>query len=288
MIKNTALVLEGGGFRGIFTAGILEVFMENDLYFDAVYGVSAGATYAASYLSKQPGRNLEVNELISDKRYLSLNNLLREKSLFSWDFILEEIPQKIIPFDYTTLQNSESQFYVGTSNCQTGQAEFFLLNKADKQEFRTILSASCSLPLIAPVVEYRKKHLLDGGLADSIPFRHALKNGQNRAVVILTQPENYQKQPLKNRWLFKWYYRKYPKVAEMLCQRAEKYNDSLRQLKQLEKEGTVFVIRPEKPIEIKRIENNPVKTRKIFKDGVNAAQQNLTSLKQWIKAGSEN
>lgn len=288
MIKNIALVLEGGGFRGIFTAGILEVFMKNDLYFDAVYGVSAGATYAASYLSKQPGRNLEVNELISDKRYLSYHNLLREKSLFSWDFILEEIPQKIIPFDYKTLQNSKSHFYVGASNCQTGEAEFFLLNEADKQEFKIILSASCSLPLIAPVVEYRKKHLLDGGLADSIPFRHALKNGQNKAIVILTQPENYRKNPLKNRWLFKWYYRKYPKVYKMLCQRAEKYNDSLRQLKQLEEDGTVFVIRPEKPIEIKRIENNPVKTKKIFEDGVNAAKQNLSRLEQWINAGSEN
>jgi predicted patatin/cPLA2 family phospholipase len=287
MIKDTALVLEGGGFRGIFAAGILEVFLENNLYFESVYGVSAGATYAASYISQQPGRNLEVNEFINDKRYLSFNNLLRERSLFSWDFILEKIPQKIIPFDYEALKNSESQFYVGASNCHTGDPEFFLLNKADKQEFKTILSASCSLPLIAPVVKYQNKHLLDGGLADSIPFKHALKNGQKRALVILTQPQDYQKGPLKYRYLFKWFYRKHPKVYEMLCQRADNYNDSLRQLKQLEKDGIVYVIRPDKPLEIKRIENNPVKTRKIFEDGVNVGKQNLTSIKQWLNNGRE-
>lgn len=284
MIKDTALVLEGGGFRGIFTAGILEVFMENNLYFESVYGVSAGATYAASYISRQPGRNLEVNELINDKRYLGINNLLRERSLFSWDFILEEIPQKIIPFDYEALKNSESQFYVGASNCQTGEAEFFLLNKADKQEFKTILSASCSLPLIAPVVKYKNKHLLDGGLVDSIPYQHALKNGQKRALVILTQPENYQKNPLKFKRLFRLFYRKYPKVYEALCQRAEKYNDSLRQLKQLEKDGIVYVIRPDKPLEIKRIENNPVKTREIYEEGRLQAEQHLTKLKHWLES----
>ncbi len=282
MIKDTALVLEGGGFRGIFTAGILEVFLENNLFFESVYGVSAGATYAASYISRQPGRNLEVNELISDKRYLSFNNLLRERSLFSWEFILEEIPQKIIPFDYETLKNSESRFYVGASNCHTGKAEFFLLNKADKQEFKTILSASCSLPLIAPVVKYKNKHLLDGGLVDSIPFEHALKNGQNRAVVILTQPEEYRKNPLKFRWLFRLFYKKYPRVYKALCNRAAKYNDSLCRLKQLEKEGVVYVIRPDKPLEIKRIENNPVKTREIYEEGVEVAKANLQNLQKWL------
>ena len=284
MIKDTALVIEGGGFRGIFAAGILEVFMANNLYFESVYGVSAGATYAASYISRQPGRNLEVNELINDKRYLGFNNLLQEKSLFSWDFILEEIPQKIIPFDYETLKNSESRFYVGTSNCHTGEAEFFLLNNAGKQEFKTILSASCSLPLIAPVVKYKNKHLLDGGLVDSIPFDHALKNGQTRAVVILTQPEDYRKNPLKFRWLFKLFYRKYPKVYEALCSRADKYNASLLQLKQLEEHGIVYVIRPDKPLEIKRIENNPEKTRKIFEDGVNVAKQNMININQWLQS----
>jgi predicted patatin/cPLA2 family phospholipase len=284
MIKDTALVLEGGGFRGIFTAGILEVFMENNLYFESVYGVSAGATYAASYISRQPGRNLEVNELINDKRYLGFKNLLRERSLFSWDFILEEIPQKIIPFDYETLKNSDSQFYVGASNCETGKAEFFLLYKADKQDFKTIFTASCSLPLIAPVVRYRNKQFLDGGLADSIPFKQALKNGQSRALVILTQPRDYQKEPLKYKYLFKWFYRKHPKVYEMLCRRADKYNDALRQLKQLEKEGIVYVIRPDKPIEIKRIENNPVKTRKVFEDGVNAGKKNMTSINRWLNS----
>lgn len=264
MEKKTALILEGGGFRGMFSAGILEVFLENDLSFESVYGVSAGAAYGVSYISKQVGRNIAVNELISDKRYCSWNNLFREGTMFSWDFIYEEIPQSIIPFDYEALKNSPSQFYVGTSNCKTGQPEFFLLNNADKKDFRTLLAASGSLPFIAPMIHYDNKILMDGGLSDSIPFEYALNNGNERAVVILTQPKDYSKGPMKHTPLFKWYYRKFPKVYEMLVTRADRYNASLEKLEQLEQEGVVYVIRPKQALDIKRVENNPQKTAAIY------------------------
>jgi predicted patatin/cPLA2 family phospholipase len=283
MIKNTALILEGGGFRGIFTAGILEVFIENKLFFDAVYGVSAGAAYGVSYVSKQAGRNLAVNDFISDKRYCSWNNLLKEGSMFSWEFVYETIPQKIIPFDYNELKNSESKFYVGTTNCETGEVEFFLLNDADKKDFRTILAASSSLPFIAPLVHYKGKISMDGGLTDSIPFEYALNHGSDRAVVILTQPKNYIKAPLKYPGIFKWYYRKYPKVYELLVSRAERYNDSIRKLEELEKEGQVFIIRPEKTIEIKRVENNPQKTATVYHSAMQQAKNELPKLVRWLR-----
>lgn len=283
MIKDTALVLEGGGFRGVFTAGILEVFLEKQLFFDSVYGVSAGATYGVSYVSKQLGRNIAVNEFIGDKRYCSFRNLLREQSLFSWGFILEEIPQNIIPFDYQTLKESDSKFYVGTSNCLTGESEFFLLNSANKSDFRTILSASCSLPLIAPIVRYNGKLLLDGGLADSIPFEYALSNGSKRAVVVLTQPRGYRKDPLKHSTLFKWYYRKYPKVYEMLLSRAERYNASISKLEQLEKEGVVYIINPDTTLSVSRLENNPQKTSAVYYSAMDKARNNFHSLQQWLE-----
>lgn len=286
MIKNTALVLEGGGFRGIFTAGILEVFLENQLFFESVYGVSAGAAYAVSYLSKQAGRNIAVNDYIGDPRYFGWNHLLRDGSLFSWDFIYEEIPQKIIPFDYQALKESDSKLYVGTTDCQTGEAEFFLLNEADKKDFKTLLSASGSLPLIAPMVSFDGKLFLDGGLADAIPFEYALSHGNERAVVILTQPPSYQKEPLKYTALFKWFYRKYPKVYEILRNRADRYNASIGRLEQLEKEGQVYLIRPEKKLLISRLENKPQKTAQVYANAMEFARNELPRLQKWLNQES--
>lgn len=282
MIKDTALVLEGGGFRGIFTAGILEVFLEKQLFFESVYGVSAGASYGASYLSQQPGRNIAVNGFIGDKRYCSFRNWMRSGSLFSWDFIYEEIPQSIIPFDYNALKNSVSRFYVGTSNCQTGESEFFLLNQCDKKDFKTVLSASSSIPLIAPVVSYAGKLLLDGGLTDSIPYEHALKENR-RAVVILTQPQGYIKNPLKGAAFFKWYFRKLPKVYEMLQNRAERYNASVSRLEQLEKDGRVYIIRPKETLLVSRLENKPQKTALVYDTAMQQARDELEGLARWLE-----
>lgn len=136
--KDTAIVLEGGGFRGIFTAGILEVLLENKIFFENIYGVSAGAAYGVSYASEQKGRNLEVNEIINDKRYCSWNNWLKKGSLFDWDFVYKEVPKTIIPFDYETLRKSESRFYVVATNCETAKPEYYLLNDKSPEEFKTI------------------------------------------------------------------------------------------------------------------------------------------------------
>lgn len=282
MIKNTALVLEGGGFRGMFIAGVLEVFLEKQLFFESVYGVSAGASYGVSYISKQPGRNMAVNAYINDKRYCSLNNLLRHGSLFSWDFIYRILPQTIVPFDYKALKESESKLYVGTSNCLTGESEYFLLNQADKKDFKAILSASCSLPLIAPIVSFNGKLLLDGGLADSIPFEYALNNGHKKAVVILTQPKAYIKEPLKYAPLFKWFYRKHPNVFDMLQSRALRYNASINRLEQLENDGVVYVIRPKEKLQISRLENKPHKTAKVYDSAMEMARNEFTDLQKWL------
>lgn len=283
MIDKTALVLEGGGFRGVFTAGVLEVFLEKNIFFESVYGVSAGAAYAASYLSKQPGRNLAVNEYIGDKRYCSFRNLMKQGSMFSWEFIYEEIPQVLIPYDYEALKNAESKFYVGTSDCETGETEFFQLNTSDKKVFKTILSASGSLPLIAPMVHHQNKYLLDGGLSDSVPFEYALANGHDWAVVVLTQPAFYKKGPMKMKSVFRWYYRKYPKVYDMLLTRAERYNAAIERLQKLEKEGVVFVIRPEEVLSVKRLENNPQKTAEVYKSAMELTRSQLPDLEKWLR-----
>lgn len=282
IIKNTALVLEGGGFRGIFTAGILEVFLENGLIFDYAIGVSAGASYGASYASQQPGRNLEVNKFIGDKRYFSIRNFLKEGSLFSWNFILEEIPQRIIPFDYEWLKHTETRFWVGVTNCISGQAEYLNLNDASIDEFKPILASSCSLPLISSMVEYKGGLYLDGGLADSIPVHKALADGNSRAIVILTRPKGYVKQPVKHKLIFKFIYKKYPKVCEVLFSRYQNYNKVMDELADLEKDGKVFIIRPSEEISVSRLENDPAKTEKVFYSAIDYANKILPQLKSWL------
>ncbi|MBI9067875.1 MAG: patatin family protein [Salinivirgaceae bacterium] len=280
--EKTALVMEGGGFRGIFTAGVLEVFLKNKLYFDYAVGVSAGALYGVSYVSQQPNRNLEVNKYISDKRYAGFGNWLRKGSYFSWDFILNVIPNSMVSLDYETLKNSATKFWIGTTNCETGEAEFFLLNETNKSDFVSVLAASCSLPFISPIVNYGNKKYLDGGLADSFPFEHALNAGNKKAVVILTRPKGYVKAPLKSTLIFKWHYRKYPKLLKAILSRPDVYNKSLKKLEELEREGKVFVIRPENEITVGRLENKPEKTELVYNEGMKVAEKCLPELKKWL------
>lgn len=281
--KNTALILEGGGFRGIFTAGILEVFLENNLFFENIYGVSAGAAYGVSYASKQIGRNLEVNEIINDKRYCSWYNWLKKGSMFDWDFVYGEVPKNIIPFDFETFFNSESQFYAVTTNCLNGLPEYYLLNNKNTEEFKTILAASSSLPFVSPPVKYDHKILMDGGISDSIPFEYALRNGSKRAVLILTQLKDYVKGPLKMAPLFKWYLHKYPKVYELMQTRYQKYNNDLKSVMELEAQGKLFVVRPPKHIEVRRIENNPQKTVLVYDKAKKQAEVELPKLLKWLQ-----
>jgi len=282
IIEKTALVLEGGGFRGIFTAGVLEVFLKNQLYFDYAVGVSAGASYGVSYVSQQPNRNLQVNQFISDRRYAGIGQWLRKGSYFSWDFIFNVIPNSMVLFDYEALKNSPTKFWIGTTNCRTGGSEYFLLNTTNRQEFVAVLAASCSLPLIAHQVNFNNQLYMDGGLADSIPFEHALKSGSDKAIVVLTRPKGYMKKPLTNTWVLKWYYRKYPKLLEAILSRPDKYNQSIKKLEVLEKEGKVFVIRPENDLAVGRLENKPQKTEIVYNEGIKLAESRLPALMKWL------
>jgi predicted patatin/cPLA2 family phospholipase len=281
-IEKTALVLEGGGFRGIFTAGVLEVFLQHQLYFEYAVGVSAGASYTVSYVSQQPNRNLQVNQFISDRRYAGWGNLLFKRSFFSWNFIFEEIPKNRVNLDWKALKNSPTRFWIGVTNCTTGKSEYYLLNPTRQPEFKTILAASCSLPLIAPMVTFNHKKYMDGGLADSIPFEQALASGNEKAIVILTRPKGYIKPALQRTWIFRWVYRKYPKLVELIVSRPEKYNESMKRLEALEQEGKVFIIRPETDIPVGRLEKRPDKTEKVYYEGMRVAEKLLPELKDWL------
>ncbi|MGG4489786.1 patatin-like phospholipase family protein [Metabacillus idriensis] len=278
---SSGLVLEGGGMRGVYTAGVLEYFMEKDLYFPYIIGVSAGACMGASYVSGQKGRNKTVNiNYANHKSYLSLSNYIRHKQLFGMDFIFDEIPNKLVPFHFDAFLKSDQTFLVGTTDCKTGEPVYYNKNDIGK-DILTILRASSSLPFIAPMIDYEGRKLLDGGIVDSIPIRKSQSDGNVRNVVILTRNAGYRKKKSTMEWMVRRSFRTYPLLADAMLNRYEQYNQTLDYIEEQEKLGNVFVIRPSKKLEVDRIERNPVKLERLYEQGLLDAEACFEALRKW-------
>src|SRR5690625_2650407 len=211
MNNDVGLVLEGGGMRGLYTAGVLEYFAQQEINFPYVIGVSAGACMAASYLSEQQGRNRTVNiDFVNDKRYLSFMNLIRKGELFGMDFIFDEIPNKIVPLDVSKIISGPEEFVIVTTNCDTGEPMYFYKEDYDAATLGKLLRASSSIPFFAEAVEHNGIHMLDGGIVDPLPIVKAESDGLTKNVVVLTKPRGYYKKPSKISNIVN--YKKYPKV----------------------------------------------------------------------------
>ncbi|MBO1514483.1 patatin-like phospholipase family protein [Metabacillus bambusae] len=283
MMTEAGLVLEGGGMRGIYTAGVLECFMERDLYFPYVIGVSAGACFGASYLSRQKGRNRKVNiDYITHPNYLSFQNFLKHRQLFGMDFLFDEMPKRIVPFDFDMFYRGSEEFVIATTDCHSGLPLYF--NREDYgKDLLTIIRASSSLPFIAPIVEYNGKALLDGGIVDSIPIKKAERDGNKKNVVILTKEGSYIKKKSNIRWLLNRSYREYPKLIEAVLTRYEMYNETVAYIEKQEKNGSVFVIRPSNNLKVGRIERNPKKLEQLYSLGMQDATREFARLKSWLQ-----
>ncbi|MGJ7909555.1 patatin-like phospholipase family protein [Neobacillus sp. LXY-1] len=282
MIGQTGLVLEGGGMRGVYTAGILECFLEQDLFFPYVIGVSAGACNAASYLSKQKGRNKTVTiEYANDPRYISWKNYFRNRQIFGMDFIFDEIPNKYVPYDYDAFYNSTSEFVVGTTDCVTGEPVYYKRQDYQK-DLLTVLRASSSLPFIAPEVSFKDKLLLDGGISDPIPIRQAQKDGFTKNIVVLTRNEGYAKKPSKFHFMVERKYPEYTGLQKSLRDRYEIYNNTISYLIEEEKKGNVFLIRPSVPLKVGRIERNPQRLMELYQQGYQDAKALKESIVEYI------
>ncbi|MDM5187204.1 patatin family protein [Bacillus sp. DX4.1] len=283
MLENTGLVLEGGGMRGVYTAGILEYFMEQDLYFPYIVGVSAGACNAASYLSRQKDRNKTVNiEYITHPRYLSYKNFWKKRQLFDMNFIFHEIPTQHVPFDFDTYFNSTERFLVGTTDCETGQPMYFEKD-GTVEEALTLLQASSSLPFIAPIVNFRGKKLLDGGISDPIPVRKAQQDGYEKSVVILTRNHGYSKRKSKFGWIAAKAYKKYPNLVNTMLARYEIYNETLHYIEKEEAAGNLFVIRPEVLLQVDRMEKDPQKLQGLYEQGYQDAAKQFADLQAFLQ-----
>ena len=278
--EKTGLVLEGGGMRGIYTAGVLDVFMEKKITFDGVIGVSAGAIHGASFVSGQHGRSLRYyKKYCCDRRFMSLWNLLRTGDMVDREFCYHDLPEFLDPYDYEGFVRSGTEFYVTCSNVETGKAEYIRITDMDRQieAFR----ASASLPYVSRLVRTEGMKLLDGGCTDSIPLRMFMKMGFRRNVVVLTRHRGYEKKP-EHRIMASLFYSRYPKFAKALKRRHLVYNKTLRFIDQAEEAGKAFVIRPSRELPIGRSEHSPEKLQEVYDIGRQDAEECLARLTAWL------
>lgn len=281
MNNKVGLVLEGGGFRGLFTAGVLHRFAENGIMFPYTVAVSMGASNATNYLAGQTQRNLDVPyTFVNDKRYLSYTRMFTKGELFGMDFIFGEVPYKLIPFDFKAFSASENKLLYVTTDCQTGKP-YYIPNNTNEESFLA-LEASTSLPFASKMVKLHDKLLLDGGICDPIPIEKAIADGCEKVVVILTQPQEYRKSPFKAKVLSKLMYNKFPLLAKAILNRHQVYNDQLDIIEKLEQEGKAFVIRPEKMLPISRTERDNDKLKDAFEIGYEKSKDMVEKMMLFI------
>ncbi len=278
---KTGLVLEGGAMRGIYTAGVLDVFMEEGITFDGVVGVSAGAIHGASFVSGQKGRNLRYYKKYSrDWRFMSFKSMLLTGDLVNERFSYHELPDTLDPFEYDVFDQSETKLYCTVTNLETGKAEY--LTMKDSRKEIDILRASASMPYCTKPVHFDGKILLDGGCSDSIPVAAFAKMGFNRPVVVLTQDRDYVKKPMNN-FMIKAFYHKFPNFMKALRTRHIRYNKTREQIKKWEAEGKIFCIYPSQELDISRMEKDPEELQRIYDIGVKDARNSLEAMKKFLK-----
>ena len=278
------LVLEGGGHRGIFTAGILDVFLENNISFDGVIGVSAGAVHGASFLSKQKGRSLRYAlKYCNDKRYMGIGSLLKTGDYFNVDFCYYLLPQVLDPFDNDTFENQTSEFFAVSTDVETGEAVYHQC-KTLRNDYIKWIVASASMPLVARIVDIEGQKLLDGGVADSIPEAAFRKMGYTKNIVILTQPKGYEKKSNSMLPLIKRIYRKFPNFVKAVENRHLIYNQEIKDLEELEKSGDVLILRPKTDLVASRTERNPKKMQDSYNQGRLLALEEIEKVKAFLNS----
>lgn len=274
--RNTGLVLEGGGMRGVFTSGVLDAFMKHDLYFPYVVAVSAGACNGLSYMSRQPRRARYSNiDMLRKYDYISLKHLLTQGSIFDPNILYERFPNEIVPFDYETYRENPAVYEIVTTNCLTGRAEYFT-EKTDPKRLTAIVKASSSLPYVAQITEVDGVPMLDGGIVDSIPVVRAIDKGYSPNVVILTRNRGFRSSEPDIK-VPKLFYGEYPRLRVALSHRVEEYNKQLELIERMEDWGEVICIRPERPMEVDRLCRDVEKLEALYEEGFMLGEQFISS-----------
>ena len=264
--NNTGLVLEGGGMRGVFTSGVLDAFMKHDLYFKYVVAVSAGACNGMSYVSRQPRRARVSNiDYLARYDYIGLRHLVTQGCIFDTKLLYDKFPNKYIPFDFDTFFNSDCTFEMVTTNCLTGRA-MYLQEKHDRQRALDVVRASSSLPYVSKIVNVDGIPMLDGGIVDSIPVMRAMETGHRKNVVVLTRNKGYRTSGHDHK-IPRLIHKHYPRLRVVLSHRLEAYNKQLDLIDKLEESGQIVCIRPERPMEVTRMEKDTEKLERLYEEG---------------------
>ena len=264
--RNTGLVLEGGGMRGVFTSGVLDAFMKHELYFPYVVAVSAGACNGMSYMSRQPRRARYSNiDLLRKYGYLSLKHLIVKGSIFDPNLLYERFPNDILPFDYDAYAKNGATFEMVCTNCRTGLAEY-LTEKYDRRRMMATVKASSSLPYVAQITDVDGIPMLDGGIVDSIPVQRAIETGHAMNVVVMTRNRGYRPTGSDHK-VPHFLYTDYPRLRVALSRRVEVYNQQLEMVERMEDWGEVIVIRPQRPMEVGRVCRDPEKLERLYQEG---------------------
>lgn len=278
-----ALVLEGGSLRSMFTAGVLDVMMEQEIELSYVNGVSAGSMCGMNYISKQAGRTLEVNtEYLHDKRYMSFRNMLKNRLIFNFDFLFGELSTELVPFDFETFENSPQKFEVVATRCRTGQPVFF--EKGVCTDMYAAVQASCSMPVLSKMIAVEGRKYLDGGISLPIAYKRAMELGYEKVVVVLTRQHGYRKKPVDR--LTKRGYDRYfgplPELRAALEEVPERYNRMQEEMDELEADGKLFIIRPEFPVMVSRVEQDAEKLKALYAEGRRIGDERLEALRGYL------
>ncbi len=275
------LILEGGAMRGMFTAGVIDVMMEQGIEYDGLIGVSAGAAFGCNYKSKQIGRAIRYNKrFCRDWRYCSIRSLVRTGDLYGGDFCYRELPERLDVFDHETFNANPLKFYAVSTNVDTGQPFYYLCE--DGRDCLPYLRGSASMPLVSRVVEIDGLRLLDGGIADPVPLTFFEQQGYDKNVIVLTQPKEYRKRKEPLLPLMKVALKQYPNILEVMEKRHEKYNKVIEEICRKEERGEVFVIRPPQKLKVGRIEHNPDKLQKAYDMGRSTMLSRIEELKCYL------
>lgn len=280
---KTGLVLEGGAMRGLFTAGVTDVLMENGIVFDGAVGVSAGAAFGVNYKSGQIGRVLRYNtKFCADKRYGGLGVLLKTGNLYSKEFCYGEVPLVHDVFDFDAYDKNPMEFYVVATDVENGRPIYHKYTGKEDSGFEWI-RASASMPLVSEIVEIDGQKLLDGGVSDSIPIKFFENIGYEKNVVVLTQPKDYRKKINKALPFIKLMYKKYPDFVKTVANRHIEYNNTLDYIMEREKQGQALVIRPDGTLPIGRVEKDPEKLKVVYEMGRKVAKERIFEIKEFLK-----
>ena len=278
---KVGLVLEGGAMRGLYTAGVLDIFLDNNIKVDGIIGVSAGVLFGSNYPSKQRGRVLRYNKnYIKDKRYMSFHSLLTTGNFVNKDFSFYELPFKLDIFDEKAFEDSNIDFYATVTNVDSGKAEYIKVKNVFEQ--MEVFRATSALPYMSEMIELDTGKYLDGGISDSIPVEKCKELGYDKIIVVLTRPKEYRKKK-SNGLLAKIAYRKYPQLVQAINNRYKNYNDCIEKVIDMENKKEIFVIRPTKTIKIKRMEKNPDKLQEMYNLGIKDAENIIDELKTYLE-----